>query len=177
MAYVGVEHDNASRLAGERTSRRFLNRITIHIDQADAHITPLAPGSDSARMRTRNTHEEGNNAMNLVFAAISIEVAREAAKAINAHMATWPDNPYGAQEAVEKLRRARVVGLKAFYGAQDRVLWAPDFNEMLSIAFVFEIEYGRARLFADASFAEDELFPGNTAQREPVAQKAGRYDD
>jgi hypothetical protein len=124
-------------------------------------------------MRTRNTHEEGNNAMNLVFAAISIEVAREAAKAINAHMAAWPDSPYGAQEAVEKLRRARVVGLKAFYGAQDRVLWAPGFNEMLSVALVFNVEYGQAHLFSDASFAEHELFPENTAHRELVAQEAG----
>lgn len=114
--------------------------------------------------------------MALVFAAISIEAAREAARAINEHMATWPDSHIDAQEAVEKFRCSHVVGLKAFRGEHDRILWVPDFDSMLSVSFIFEIECGQARLCYDASFSERDLFPENTAQCEPVTQKAVRDD-
>lgn len=108
--------------------------------------------------------------MLFVSSAISIEAAQEAAKAINAHMAAWPDSHIDAQDIVEKFRRARVVGLKAFYGERGRIFWVPDFDTMFSVSLIFEIECGQARLFYDASFSEREL---NTAQREPVAQEAG----
>lgn len=111
--------------------------------------------------------------MTLVFAAIGIEAAQEAAKAINEHMAAWPDSHIDAQEAVEKFRCSHVVGLKAFYGEQDRIFWVPDFDSMLSVSFTFVIECGVARLFYDAFFSESELFPEKDTHRAPLAQKAG----